>query len=66
MTGHPETVDPLWFQELVRRAAEREMRRLALAGIDIETAWQEAMWYAFDIRSNLTGLYQAGAAEESS
>ena len=27
INGHPESVDPPWFQELVRRAFEREMRR---------------------------------------
>lgn len=63
---NPETVDPPWFQELVRRASEREMRRLTAAGVDIDEAWELAMWYAFEIRSNLTDLYQAGAADGSS
>lgn len=61
--GHPESVDPPWFQELVRRAFEREMRRLQQSGCDADEALERAMWFAFEIRNNLTDLYKAGAAE---
>jgi hypothetical protein len=60
--GHPESVDPPWFQELVRRAFEREMRRYQKLGADAEESLERAMWYVFDLRNNLTELYQAGAA----
>lgn len=60
---NPEKVDPVWFQELVRRAFERELRRLVRDGSDLDAAWERAMWHVFDIRSNLTALYQAAAAE---
>src|SRR5687767_9585810 len=30
--GHPERVDPAWFQDLIRRAYEREMRRYQRLG----------------------------------
>jgi hypothetical protein len=60
--GHPESVDPPWFQELVRRAFEREMRRYQRLGADAEECLERAMWYVFDLRNNLTELYQAGAA----
>jgi hypothetical protein len=59
---HPEAVDPPWFQQLVLRAWEREMRRLMAQGVDDGEAMDEAMWYVFDLRNNLTALYQAGAA----
>jgi hypothetical protein len=66
MTGaHPETVDPPWFQDLVRRAFDREMRRLMHAGVPADDALEHAMWYVFDIRRNLTDLYQAGRGGES-
>lgn len=58
--AHPESVDPPWFQELVRRAWEREMRRLMTNGCTDVEAMERAMWYAFDLRNNLTELYQAG------
>lgn len=59
---HPEAVDPPWFQELVRRAWEREMRRLMTSGMDDVESMERAMWYVFDLRHNLTALYQAGSA----
>lgn len=59
---HPEAVDPPWFQELVRRAWEREMRRNMKSNYTDEEAMERAMWYVFDLRNNLTELYQAGAA----
>lgn len=59
---HPEAVDPPWFQELVRRAWEREMRRLMTSGMDDVESVERAMWYVFDLRNNLTALYQAGSA----
>lgn len=60
--GHPESIDPPWFQELVRRAFERELRRLGGLGHNADEALELAMWYVFDLRNNLTDLYQAGAA----
>lgn len=60
--NHPECVDPPWFQELVRRAFEREMRRNLTNGCNGEEAMERAMWYVFDLRNNLTELYQAGSA----
>lgn len=57
---HPENVDPPWFQELVRRAYEREMRRFMKLGCDSDESLERAMWYVFDLRNNLTELYQAG------
>jgi hypothetical protein len=60
--GHPESVDPPWFQELVRRAYDREVWRLMALGNDAEEAVDQAMWYVFELRSNLTALYQAGSA----
>lgn len=62
MEKHPESVDPAWFQELVRRAFEREVRRQMEAGVLSDDALDLAMWYIFDLRNNLTDLYQAGAA----
>lgn len=59
---HPESIDPPWFQELVRRAFEREMRRLMAEGLNDEQSLERAMWYVFDLRNNLTDLYQAGSA----
>lgn len=59
-TTHPESVDPPWFQELVRRAWEREMRRGMEQGFKDVEAMERAMWYVFDLRNNLTDLYQAG------
>lgn len=61
-TLHPEKIDPPWFQELSRRAFEREMRRLMSEGIAGDAAIDEAMWYVFEIRDNLTELYKAGKA----
>lgn len=63
MEGHPEKVDPVWFQDLVRRAFEREMRRYQKVGADADEALERAMWFVFDLRHNLPELYQAGAAD---
>ena len=60
---NPEAVDPQWFQELVRRAFDRELCRLIQQGATDAAAWQQAMWFVFDIRTNLTALYQAGAGD---
>lgn len=60
MTDHPEAVDPDWFQDLVRRAFEREMRRLMKGGLAADEAMEQAMWHVFDLRTNLVGLYEAG------
>ena len=60
--SHPESIDPPWFQELVRRSWEREMRRNMSLGMDDVEAMERAMWYVFDLRNNLTALYQAGSA----
>lgn len=62
MDKHPEHIDPPWFQELVRRAYEREMRRQTSLGLNADEAIERAMWYVFDLRNNLTELYQAGSA----
>lgn len=58
---HPESIDPPWFQELVRRAWEREMKRNMTNGYNDEESMERAMWYVFDLRNNLTALYQAGS-----
>lgn len=60
-TPHPESIDPPWFQELVRRAYERELRRNMQFNQTPDEASERAMWYIFDLRNNLTDLYQAGA-----
>lgn len=57
---HPESVDPVWFQELVRRAFDRELRKLQAMGVEPEEAYERSMWYVFDLRLNLTELYKAG------
>lgn len=57
---HPEKMDPEWFQELVRRAFERENEKLLREGLNPDDAMERAMWYVFDLRNNLTDLYQAG------
>lgn len=62
--SHPENIDPPWFQELVRRAFEREMRRQQAHGANADEALELSMWYVFDLRNNLTNLYQAGAADQ--
>jgi hypothetical protein len=62
--GHPESVDPSWFQALVGRAFNRELNRLMQEGVLEENAVEEAMWYVFKLRNSLTDLYQAGAANE--
>ena len=62
--GHPESVDPVWFQDLIRRSFERELRRQASLGLNPDEALESAMWYVFDLRHNLTELYQAGKASE--
>lgn len=62
--AHPEHIDPPWFQELVRRAYERELRRYQRLGCNADEALERAMWYVFDLRNNLTELYQAGSAGE--
>jgi len=49
--GHPESVDPPWFQELVRRAFEREMRRYQKLGADADESLERAMWYVFELRN---------------
>lgn len=54
----PETVDPEWFQEPIRRAFDREMRRQMKAGVKSEDAFELAMWYVFSVRNNLSDLYQ--------
>lgn len=59
---HPENIDPPWFQELVRRAFEREARRHQSLGLDMDESFERAMWYVFDLRNNLTELYHAGSA----
>ena len=58
--GHPEAVDPPWFRELVRRAFDRELRRLYAEGAAADDAWEMALWYVIDLRSDLTELYKAG------
>lgn len=63
--SHPESVDPPWFQELVRRAYDREVWRLMALGNNNEDAVEQAMWYVFELRNNLTDLYQAGSASNS-
>lgn len=63
--GHPESVDPEWFQTLVRRAFDREVWRLMALGNSEEDAREQGMWYIFELRNNLTALYQAGSAGES-
>jgi len=60
--GHPESIDPPWFQELVRRAFDREVWRLMSMGQPEDEARDQGMWYIFDLRNNLTALYQAGSA----
>lgn len=62
--GHPERIDPAWFQDLIRRAYEREMRRYQRLGADVDESLERAMWYVFDLRNNLSELYRAGAAGE--
>lgn len=62
-TTHPEYVDPPWFQELARRAWEREMQRNMKLGCPDEESMERAMWYIFDLRNNLAELYQAGREE---
>jgi hypothetical protein len=57
---HPEKVDPEWFQELVRKAFDREVQRLLQTGTKSEVVLEVAMWYVFELRNNLTDLYQAG------
>ena len=57
---HPESIDPVWFQELIRRAYERDVRRHTKLGLDPDEAWERAMWYVFELRNNLTNLYEAG------
>lgn len=61
-SGHPESVDPEWFQRLVRNAFDREMRRQMQLGVPADDALELAMWYVFELRNNLTDLYQAGGA----
>lgn len=62
--GHPESVDPPWFQDLVRRAFEREMRRYQRLGAGADESLERAMWYIFELRNNPNELYQAGAADD--
>lgn len=61
MNNHPEHIDPPWFETLIRRALDRRIRKNHESGMDPEEAWQDAMWYIFELRNNLTDLYQAGA-----
>jgi hypothetical protein len=64
-SNHPESVDPVWFQDLVRRAFEREMRRQQSENcFDVDEALERAMWYVFDLRNNLADLYKAGCVGE--
>ena len=58
--GHPESVDPGWFQQLVRTALERKLRSPDLDKFDMDDRLYEAMWYVWDLRENLTDLYYAG------
>lgn len=59
---HPEKIDPPWFQELARRAFERELMRLTADDVPSDIAMETAMWYVFELRNNLTDLYKAGQA----
>jgi hypothetical protein len=63
MNSHPELIDPPWFQELIRKAFDRERYRLQSSGCDMDEAVEMAMWYIFDIRHNLTDLYKAAQGE---
>lgn len=60
---HPENVDPQWFQDLARRAYDRKLTELINSGTHSDQALEEAMWYVFDLRNNLSELYKAGAAD---
>lgn len=60
---HPENIDPQWFQELVRRAFDREVKRQQEAGLDPDSALEIAMWHVFKLRENLSNLYQEGKAD---
>src|SRR3712207_8848380 len=51
--GHPESVDPPWFQELVRRAFEREMRRHQKPGAYADVSRERANRYRIDPPNNL-------------
>jgi hypothetical protein len=64
MENHPECIDPPWFQELVRRAFDREAQRQLSTGVSSDEALDRAMWYVFDLRNNLTELYHAGKVED--
>lgn len=57
--SHPETVDPLWMQELIRKAYDREATRFMQAGHASDQALEEAMWSVFNLRTNLAALYRA-------
>ena len=63
--NHPEMVDPPWFRELVRKAFDREVRRLHDSGLGIDDAFEGAMWFVFDVRHNLTELYQAARGQST-
>ena len=56
---HPESIDPPWFQELVRKAWEKEMYRHMKLGCNPDESLERAMWYVFNLRNSLTELYQA-------
>lgn len=66
METHPESIDPVWFQELIRRAFQREMRRIQKLDVNItaDEALERAMWYVFELRNSLTDLYHAGKEQE--
>lgn len=58
-----ETIEPLWKQELIRRAYDREEYRYRAGGWDPRDSWIEAMWHVFDLIDDLPRLYEAGKAE---
>ena len=60
---HPESIDPPWFQELVRQALDKEMRRLQNQGTHPDECLERAMWYVFSLRNNLAELYKAAKSE---
>lgn len=55
--GHPESVDPVWVQDLIRRAFDNEVTRQRFTfGVGVDDAWELAMWHVFEIRYNLATL----------
>ena len=57
---HPETVDPIWFQTLIRKIFDKRMFSLMTEGWDEGDAMIEVMWYVLDTCRNipLPELYQ--------